>query len=103
MRRNYGSVAFALAGGLLFLASTTAATAADNKPFPALKDLSTFYVGGTIKFSDCNDSANCDNPRQGPGNISVDAMYVEKATPASQKYSIPLSSCTVEATAVSST
>jgi pimeloyl-ACP methyl ester carboxylesterase len=90
IRRDYGAVAFALAGSLLFLASTTAATAADKKPFPVLQDLSTFYVGGTIEFSDCNDSAGCNIPRTGPGNISVDAMYVEKATPANQKYKYPI-------------
>jgi hypothetical protein len=55
-----------------------------------LKDLSTFYVSGTIEFSDCNDSTDCNNPRQGPGNISVDAMYVEKATPSRQKYKYPI-------------
>ena len=84
-----GSVAFALAGSLLFLASTTAATAHGKKPL-VLSDLSTFYVGGTIEFSACNDSNDCNNPRQGPGNISVNAMYVEKATPEKKTFKYPI-------------
>jgi hypothetical protein len=85
IRKDYGAVALAL-----FLASTTAATAPKTKKTIVLDDLSTFYVGGTIEFSDCNDSEDCDNPRQGPGNISVNAAYVEKATPAKKKYKYPI-------------
>ena len=85
-----GSVAFALAGSLLFLATTTAATAHGKKPL-VLNDLRTLYVGGTIEFSDCN-SSDCTsaNPRQGPGNLSVNAAYVEKTTPANKTFSYPI-------------
>jgi hypothetical protein len=56
-----------------------------------LQDLSTFYVGGTIEFSDCNSyDCNSPNPRRDPGNISVNAAYVEKATPAQKKYKYPI-------------
>jgi len=56
----------------------------------SLKWLSSNYVGGTIEFSDCNDSEDCDNLRQSPGNISVNAAYIEKATPANKKYKYPI-------------
>jgi alpha/beta hydrolase family protein len=85
-----GSAALALAGSLLFLANTTAATANGKKSFPALADWSTFFVGGSKVFSDCNDSANCNNPRQGPGDIWIHAAYIEKATPADKKYKYPI-------------
>lgn len=84
VRKDFGAIALAVV-----LASTTAATAADNKPL-VLQDLSTFYVGGTIEFNDCNDSTNCNSARFGPGNISVNAAYVEKATPAKKKYKYPI-------------
>ena len=45
IRRNYGTVAFALAGSVLFLANTTAAIAED---FPDLESLRIFHVGGTL-------------------------------------------------------
>ena len=61
----------------------------DKKPL-ILQDLSTFYVGGTIEFNDCNDSNDCNSARFGPGNISVNAAYVEKATPAKKKYKYPI-------------
>jgi len=89
IRRDYGTVAFALAASLLFLANTTAATAHGKQPL-VLSDLSTFYVGGTIEFSDCNDSSDCNSARFGPGNISVNAMYVEKATPAKKTFKYPI-------------
>jgi hypothetical protein len=89
-RLHSGSAALALAGSLLFLASTTAATAHGKKPLPVLEDLSTFYVGGTIEFSDCNSTLDCNDPRSAPGNLSVNAAYVEKATPAKKKYKYPI-------------
>ncbi len=87
IRRDYGTVAFALAGSLLFLANTTAAIAED---FPDLESLRIFHVGGTILFSDCNDSGNCASGRFPPGTIRVNSAYVEEATPANQTFSIPI-------------
>jgi hypothetical protein len=101
MKTRTTPVAFALAGSLFFLANTTAATAHGKKPFPALEDLSTFYVGGTIEFSDCNSSdCNSPTPRRIPGNISVNAAYVERPPLRKRRSSIPLSLCTVAATTV---
>jgi pimeloyl-ACP methyl ester carboxylesterase len=85
-----GSAALALAGSLLFLANTTAAMADGKKPFPAIADWSSFFVGGSKVFSDCNDSAACNNPRQGPGDIWTHAAYIEKATPENKKYKYPI-------------
>ena len=86
IRRDYGTVAFALAGSVLFLANTTAATADDL----VLKSLETSYVGGTIEFSDCNDSRGCDNNRFPPGTIRVNSMYVQTATPANKTFNTPI-------------
>ena len=69
---------------------TFAAHAGTKGPL-VLDDFSTFYVGGTIEFSDCNASdCNTANPRMGPGNLSVNAAYIEKASPAKKKYKYPI-------------
>ena len=86
------AIGIALAGGALLFASTTVSAAPEKgpKPFPAVQDWTAFFVGGVIKQIDCADSVDCNNPRQSPGDISANAMYVEKATPQVKKYKYPI-------------
>lgn len=58
------------------------------KPFTLIEQGS-FYVGGTIEFRDPN-STTVGDARFGPGDISVNHMYVQYQIPEKQKYRYPL-------------
>jgi pimeloyl-ACP methyl ester carboxylesterase len=79
------------AAGLAILLTATGAhaqSAKKLKPF-TLAEQGSFYVGGTIEFRDPN-STTIDDPRFTPGDIAVNAMYVEYQIPAKRKYRYPI-------------
>ena len=80
------------------LAAAPNAASGQNSGAPAARDknerplvireLGSFYVGGTIKFSEANYGAP--SPPFGPGDISVDHMYVQYLIPVHEKYRYPV-------------
>ncbi|HEX2173744.1 MAG TPA: lysophospholipase [Dehalococcoidia bacterium] len=53
-----------------------------------IRELGSFFVGGRIKFSEANYGAP--SPPFGPGDISVDHMYVQYLIPKHKKYRYPV-------------
>jgi pimeloyl-ACP methyl ester carboxylesterase len=55
-----------------------------------LSDQGTFFVGGSIEQRQPNSSSKSDSKYVGPGDISVNHMYVEYQIPQNLKYKFPI-------------
>lgn len=60
----------------------------ERRPPLRIRRLGSFYVGGEIKFSEANYGAP--SPPFGPGDISVNHMYVQYLIPSWRKYRYPV-------------
>jgi pimeloyl-ACP methyl ester carboxylesterase len=75
---------------LALMLTGTLAHAQSGKPKPfTLAEQGSFYVGGTVEFRDPN-STTVNDPRFPPGDIAVNAMYVEYQIPETRKYRYPI-------------
>lgn len=84
--RDYATVAFALAGTLVLVTSSTGTQAA--QPLK-IAEQGSFFVGGEQVFSETGNDTRVISSRN-PGTTTINQMYVQYQIPQNQKFKYPI-------------